>query len=62
VIPVDTNWIRDFSPIFIQNRSLAYDRQNTINTDLVSASKIQAGSFQYGLNRADDSDFAEHLM
>ena len=58
-IPVDTNWIRDFSPIFIQNRSLANDRPNTINTDLVSASKIQAGSFQYGLNRADDSDFAE---
>jgi len=58
-IPVDTNWIRDFSPIFIQNRSLADDRQNTINADSVSASKIQACSFQYGLVRADDRDFAE---
>jgi len=59
IIPVNTNWIRDFSPIFIQNNALSNGRHNPGTAELVSASDMQAFSFHYGLNRTDDSDFAE---
>ena len=59
IIPVDTNWIRDFSPIFIQNRSLSSGSHNPGTMELVSTADMQAFSFHYGLNRTDDIDFAE---